>query len=67
MADYATLLARHDQLQEVVDKVHERIVNIVAGGVIPMPDSLRAVALRECVESLGAQLEPFISYEPSGA
>lgn len=55
---------RRDGLQEVIDKAHEKLDNIVHAGVLPIPDSIRLKALSEFVESLRDELRPHINYEP---
>lgn len=62
--DYPELLAKYDTLQEVIDKAHERLDNLIAAGRIPMPAPLRAEALSQSLESLREELAPHISYDP---
>lgn len=62
--DYPELLAKHDKLQEALDKAHERLENLAAASAIPMPNAVRLLALDESIRSLRDELRPLISYEP---
>lgn len=62
--EYPALLAKCDQLQELIDQTHEKLDNIVHAGVLPIPDSIRLNVLTKFVQSLRDELRPHINYEP---
>lgn len=58
------LVFAHNELQEVVDKLHEKLENLVAADLIPMPDGTRLHALQDSIASMRDDLAEHISYEP---
>jgi len=59
------LVFAHNELQDFVDNLHQRLDNIIAAGAIPMPNQLRLLALDESLHSIRAELAEHISYDPA--
>lgn len=60
---FQAFMSKYSELQDVVNKAHQRLENIVSANAIPMPSDLRVTALTQCTESLLKELAPHVDWE----
>lgn len=61
---FQAFMAKYATLQDVVDRLHEKMENLIAAGLIPMPDGTRLHALQQSIETIRDDLAEHIDYEP---